>query len=135
MNDIEASSLVYEALSEIRGIETALVSMWSLGNKYARIPFLRFRFKSTSKDDVIYTRLNNIIDSYSGRLKWRMLTRDNVLNYILIPEIFEKYFLEHKSVNSSVALVDFTEEEYKAIIDTVIIDVPDLAKYIRASFK
>lgn len=135
MNDIEASRMVFEALSEIRHIETSLVSMWSLSNRYARIPFLRFRYKGLSKDDPIYARLKSVIDNYSGNVKWRLTTREDVPNYILIPERFERNFLEHMSINKEELLTNFTEEEYKKAIDTVIADVPNLANYISTSFK
>jgi hypothetical protein len=133
MNEQEGSRLIFEVLSEIQPIETALVSMWSLSNKYARIPFLRFRFKGFTKDDIIYERLKNIIDNYSGKIRWCLTTRDDVLNYILLPEAFEKYLLEHTSIYKEQVLKEFTEKEYNDLIDKAIGDVPSLAKYIRAS--
>lgn len=134
MNNIEVSCMVFKALSEIEHIETSLVSMWSLSNKYVRIPFLRFRWKGLSKGDPLYARLKDVIDNYSGNVRWSVTTRDDVPNYILIPKMFERNFLERMSISKEELLTNLTEEEYREAIDTVIADVPNLAIYISTSF-
>ncbi|TWV99430.1 hypothetical protein [Chitinophaga pinensis] len=134
MDDIELSRMIYEALSEIRRIETALVSMWPLDGRYTRVPFLRFRFKDTGKDDVIYTKLNDIVSAYSGNLQWALFTKDNVLNYFITPRIFADYWLKHGRINMEAVLIEFTEEKYRMIVNAAVEDVPDLAKHLKVSF-
>lgn len=135
MNDKQVNTLIYETFFNLREIETALVSMWALSNRYARIPFLRFRFKDTAKDDIIYIKLERIIKDYPGKFKWSLLTRNGFPNYVLIPEAFGKYVLEGKSPNKEAVLASMKEEEYNNIIDTAIEDIPNLAHYIKMSFK
>jgi hypothetical protein len=135
MNDIEKNRIVYLALSEIKEIETSLVSMWPLDDKYSRVPFLRFRFVNTDKTDIVYTRLKDVITNYSGGLKWSLLTRDDVPNYILLPKVFEKYFYDQMLNNIGFIVSEMTESKYRLVIDTVVIDVPSLAMHIENNSK
>lgn len=135
MNEIEKSRLIFETLSEIRPIETALVSMWPLNDKYSRAPFLRFRFEETEKDDMIYSVLKEVISSYSGRLKWAMVTKADVRNYLILPEFYVEYSSKNGSLKKQYLLSTFAEDEINNITDSAILDVEGLASHIRDYFQ
>ncbi|RFM33181.1 hypothetical protein [Chitinophaga silvisoli] len=137
MNEIRNNRIIFETLSQIRPIETALVSMWPLDNKYARIPFLRFRFKDIKKGDQLYLKLEEVISNYQGKIRWKLVvvSNEDVFNYILLPEIFASFFLEKRLTKKGDYLTIWTEMEYNDIIDSVISDVQDLANYMKQFFK
>jgi len=73
MNENIVNSLLFETLNKIRSIETSIVSMWAINDKYASPPYLRFRFKNTVMDDAIYSTLCEVITGFNGSLQWEMI--------------------------------------------------------------
>ncbi len=130
MNDQDANHIIFLTLDEIRPIATARLSMWPINDKYARLPCFRFRFKDTNKDDAIYTKVQETLGNYPGSIKWTLLTRDEVLNYIMVPEKFKHHYFDGKGIEKDELLTYYSEQEYKNIIDLLVLDIPNLASHI-----
>ncbi len=129
MEKQDHNNLLFMTLSNVHTIETSRVSMFPINDKYGHPPFLRFRFKKLSKDDIIYEKLIKLVSTFKGNLKWKMFTKNSINNYIIIPEVFnieiDGSFYDNQSFISK-----FSENEYKKLVDLAIEDIPSLAELI-----
>jgi hypothetical protein len=126
----DISCLIFDTLNNKKSLGSPVASMWSLSDKYAHIPFLRFKFKNIEFDDIIYKKVEGIITSFNGKIKWTMVAnQEKTLNYFILPEFFKNYVFTI-GLSKDKALKVFDEDTYKKLIDVSIADIPDLAKHI-----
>lgn len=124
------NTIIFETLETLASIETSKVSMLDTSDKYSSFPFLRFRFKGKNKDDIIYYEIQNIINSFQGKLKWEMTTIDESKNYVISPKITDANILVSSKEKKDKFIDEFGFDIYMKIIDDCINDIPELAKAI-----
>lgn len=128
----QMNSILFDTINDIYPIATSRVSILPLNNDYNYFPYFRFRFKD--KDNVIYTKIKNIVDKFEGLWKWKMYTSENSLNYIILPayvDVVNGYI----RINKGEYLINsLGEEEFKRRIDDAIVDIPKLAEAIKEGF-
>ena len=133
MKDDEVNRLLYETINSIYAIATSRVSIWSIEDKYAHVPFFRFRFKGHEHQEDLYKRLSNIIDRFKGNYTWSLGKNSSPLSsFIIAPSIYIGRLLKDKSVyRKEEFLNEMASEDYKTMVDKAIEDVPLLAEYIK----
>ena len=108
--------------------------MMSTGDRYARYPFLRFRFKDKDKNDVIYNKIRDTVKSFKGLLTWEMITFDDVPNYLIVPTYV---YSDRRTMSGDLnehLIAKYGENLYRKMIDQAIVDIPNLAKAIKDKF-
>jgi len=123
--------LTFETLECIAAIETSRVLMFNPEDRYSHVPFFRFKFKNIKKDDLIYEKIQASINNFVGNLKWKLLTRFDSENFLIIPIIFQENNIAWDDKDSFISLLG--ESSYRTKIDECIDDIPRLAKAISRS--
>lgn len=119
---------LFETLEKIKPIESAFASTHNVDDKYSRVFRLIFRFKDTSKEDIVYKTLQNIINKFVRNIDWVMESSDNSKNYIIVP----KYFYEERILkNLDIKNLNTFD---KMINDKAIADLPFLIEKIKDEF-
>ncbi|WPO82109.1 hypothetical protein SD427_15235 [Chryseobacterium sp. JJR-5R] len=119
---------LFETLEKIKPIESAFASTHNVDDKYSRVFRLIFRFKDTSKEDIVYKTLQNIINKFVRNIDWVMESSDNSKNYIIVP----KYFYEERILkNLDIKKLNTFD---KMINDKAIADLPFLIEKIKDEF-
>ncbi len=119
---------LFETLEKIKPIESAFASTHNVDDKYSRVFRLIFRFKDTSKEDIVYKTLQNIINKFVRNIDWVMESSDNSNNYIIVP----KYFYEERILkNLDIKNLNTFD---KMINDKAIADLPFLIEKIKDEF-
>lgn len=119
---------LFETLEKIKPIESAFASTHNVDDKYSRVFRLIFRFKDTSKEDIVYKTLQNIINRFVRNIDWVMESSDNSNNYIIVP----KYFYEERILkNLDIKNLNAFD---KMINDKAISDLPFLIEKIKNEF-
>ncbi|HCT85677.1 MAG TPA: hypothetical protein DF296_10825 [Candidatus Margulisbacteria bacterium] len=122
--------LIYNALITLSPVMTSKVSMFDLNDHYSHPPFLRFRFEGKPKDDIIYVKIKNAIDGFEGNLKWRLTTKNESENYIIMPSLIETSNEEEYLYKKEYYISVLGEDIYNRKIEDGINDIPRLAKAI-----
>ncbi len=132
MDEVLANRIIFITLNEMLPLATARVSMWSLNDKYAHPPFLRFKFRDLPVNDDFYGKLRKTVQQFLGILDWDINLAESSTNYLLLPKIFEKNALDDnfRFIMESF-YVEFGQVNYHKIVDSAIADVPDLAVFIK----
>ena len=119
---------LFETLEKIKPIESAFASTHNMDDKYSRIFRLIFRFKDTLKEDIVYKRLQNIINKFVGNTEWVMKNSDKSNNSIIVP----KYFYEER-ILKDLDIKNLNTFD-KIINDKAIADLPFLIEKIKNEF-
>jgi len=127
------NSLIFETLDSIAPISTSRVSMFNTKDKYYYVPFCRFKFKNKEKEDKIYKKIQVAIDSFEGNLEWKLLTKVESKNFLIVPIISGENEIAWNDKESIISLIG--ESGYHEKIDECIDDIPKLAKVISANFQ
>lgn len=130
----EINRILFFTLNDICPIATSRISMMSTGDRYARYPFLRFRFKDKDKNDVIYNKIRDTVKSFKGLLTWEMITFDDVPNYLIVPTYV---YSDRRTMSGDLnehLIAKYGENLYRKMIDQAIVDIPNLAKAIKDKF-
>jgi hypothetical protein len=137
MDEYKENSLIFETLNKIRKLESPLISMWALNDKYASPPYLSFRFKDTSNDDAIYKTIAEIVKEYKGNLQWEVIHEESKsISFFILPNSFATFFFEDSFIFEKESFMKFLSfTEYKDVIDKAISDVPDLARFIAERYE
>ena len=130
MENTNSNFLIFEALERIYTLSTSKISMFSIDDKYKHPPFMRFKFKEILKDDEIYSKLRLVVENFSGNVKWKLITKDNIENYLLIPAIFTDLSEFGHFYNKEYYISKYGEDRYIKEIDAAIEDIPILSKLI-----
>jgi hypothetical protein len=128
MEDYKINTFIFEQLEKIAPIATARVSMFSIDDRYSYIPYCRFRFKNRNKDDEIYRKIRNAVDSFEGNCKWAVIPGTATENYLLVPIISPESKMIWSDKNYFISL--FGESYYKTKIDESINDILKLGLHI-----
>lgn len=127
----EANTILFVTLHEIYPIATARVSMMATNNRYARFPFLRFRFKDKDKEDLIYEKIRDTVKNFKGLLAWEMVTKYDTLNYLIVPS-YVCFGQEELTGDLNEHLkMTLGESLFRKRIDQAIEDIPNLAHCIK----
>ncbi len=127
MNVEEINRLLYKTLEQIAPIKTSKVSMFDLSYQEKHPPYLRFKFENKSKDDIIYSKLEEIIQNFNGNLQWKLYSSKLTDNYIIMPCFVDKED-EVKYLNNKEYFVSILGEViYNKKIESAISDIPELA--------
>lgn len=118
-------SLMFEALQSIAPVGTSRVSMFNVKDVYSYVPFCRFRFKNKTKEDEIYKKIQVAVDSFEGNLKWAMVTRSDIENFLIVPIISHENEMAWNDKDYFISL--YGESNYRKKIDECIDDIPNLA--------
>lgn len=126
----EANILLFFTLHEIYPIATGRAGMMSTC-RYARFPFLRFRFKDKDKEDPIYDKIRDTVKNFKGLLAWEMVTKDDTLNYVIVPSYV--CFGQEGIIGDLNEHLKMTlgESLFRKRIDQAIEDIPNLANCIK----
>ena len=130
MNLNKINRLIFETIETIAPIETSRVSMFDLDDKYKYPPFFRFRFKNKQKDDKIYEKIKNAIICFEGNLRWKLVTKNESKNFIILPSIVDIDEMDQILFQRENYISLFGEILYKKKIDECIADIPKLAEVI-----
>ena len=123
--------MIFEAINSLGiNITSTKPYLVETNDKYARPPYLRFKFVSYPKENEVSTYLIRRVNEFSGNVKWVILSSDKSSNYILLPKIFEKYFTNSRDFVKEEILKSFGQDYYKTI-DSALDDVPLLAEFIK----
>jgi hypothetical protein len=130
----EVNRILFFTLNDICPIATSRISMMSINDRYARYPFLRFRFKNKDKNDVIYSEIGDTVRDFKGLLTWELITFDDVPNYLIVPTyVYSDGRLTSGDLNEHL-IAKHGENLYLQMIDQAIEDIPNLAKAIKDKF-
>lgn len=130
----EVNRILFFTLNDICPIATSRISMMSTGNRYARYPFLRFRFKDKDKNDVIYNQIRDTVRDFKGFLTWEMITFNDVPNYLILPTYVYSDGRPTSGDLNEHLIAKYGENLYRQMIDRAIADIPNLASYIKNKF-
>lgn len=125
MELIKINRLMFQALESIAPVGTSRVSMFNVEDVYYYVPFCRFRFKNKTKEDEIYKKIQVAVDSFEGNLKWTMVTRSDIENFLIVPIISHKNEMAWNDKDYFISL--YGESNYRKKIDECIDDIPSLA--------
>jgi hypothetical protein len=136
MEEQELNRLLFLTIESIAEIATSRVSMWSTTDKYAHVPFFRFKFKDHDSKGDLYEKLGRAISNFKGNFVWAMDTHASTRSsYVIAPSNYIKLLLKDKSVYTKEDFMNkMPYEEYKQMVDRVIQDIPLLAVHISDSF-
>lgn len=124
----KTNRLIFESLESIAPIVTSRVSMFDTKDRYSHVPFCRFRFKDLRKSDEIYKKIQSVVDSFEGKLKWKLDSRIDSENFLIFPIISHENM---RAWNDKEALMSLLGESvYRKKIDECVDDVPKLADVI-----
>lgn len=126
----EANILLFFTMHEIYPIATGRAGMMS-SDRYARFPFLRFRFKDKDKEDLIYDKIRDTVKNFKGLLAWEMVTKYDTLNYLIVPS-YVCFGQEGITGDLNEHLkMTLGESLFRKRIDQAIEDIPNLAHCIK----
>lgn len=130
----QMNSILYNTINDIYPIATSRISILPITNDYNYFPYFRFRFKDKEKDDVIYVKIQYIIEKFEGLLDWKMVSADYSQNYLIVPAYVDVWNgLISMNINEYLKNL-LGEEEFKRRIDDAIVDIPKLAEAIKKGF-
>jgi hypothetical protein len=130
----QMNSILYDTINDIYPIATSRISILPISNDYNYFPYFRFRFKDKEKDDVIYVKIQYIIEKFEGLLDWKMVSAEYSQNYLIVPAYVDVWIgLISKNINEYL-INSLGEEEFKRRIDDAIVDIPKLAEAIKQGF-
>lgn len=129
----ECNYILYNTIKDIHPVVTSRGSILANDN-YTSYPCIRFRFKDKEKDDVIYVKIQYIIEKFEGLLDWKLVSADYSQNYLIVPAYVDVWngFI---SMNINEYLINLLgKEEFKRRIDYAIVDIPKLAEAFKQGF-
>lgn len=130
----QMNSILYNTINDIYPIATSRISILPITNDYNYFPYFRFRFKDKEKNDLIYAKIQYIIEKFEGLLDWKMVSADYSQNYLIVPAYVDIWNrLISKNINEYLINL-LGEEEFKRRIDDAIVDIPKLAESIKQGF-
>lgn len=130
----EINRILFFTLDDICPIATSRISMMSINDRYARYPFLRFRFKEKDKNDVIYSKIRDAVKDFKGLLSWEIVTFDDVPNYLIVPTYVYSDGRPTSGDLNEHLIAKHGESLYRQKVDQAIEDIPNLAKAIKDKF-
>jgi|GEM_PF-2935619 len=121
----DINRLLFVTLDNYKKIASPRVSLLPIDNIYSRLPGLAFRFENGVDSD--YTKLNSLLNSFSGKEIWVCYkpTNDQSKNYLIEP-------VSSKDLR--------TKEQYdmidlKKIVDNVVDDIQPLCDFLSGQLK
>ncbi len=119
---------LYLTLNKIRKTESPQISMFFEEDQYSGGIFLTFRFKDTTKNDIIYTKLKSVIENFQGNVTWYMKDIEGRKNYVIIP----KYFYDNNI--GKIIIEEEKTDAFRKNVDDSINDLPALIQKIKNEF-
>lgn len=130
----QMNSILYNTINDIYPIATSRISILPITNDYNYFQYFRFRFKDKEKNDLIYVKIQYIIEKFEGLLDWKMVSADYSQNYLIVPAYVDIWNrLISKNINEYLINL-LGEGEFKRRIDDAIVDIPKLAESIKQGF-
>jgi hypothetical protein len=127
--DEKLNRTLRDTLEQYKKIESPFLGLFLGDNIYARPPFFAFRFEDRTSED--YKKIENIIDNFNGRTRWRISSKEGFKNHMIEPSEFKELRESSPNVQMDNFLTSLGEKYYD-LCDEALDDIQPLCHWIES---